>query len=57
MKTLKNKQFGFFDPITGLTLFLIFGLTTVAVNPAKPHESNQTTACVEKSICDMQEKS
>ncbi len=53
MKVLNVKQNGFFDPVFGLTLLAIFGLTGVAVNSA--HYTNSAdesraqhqVACIE----------
>ena len=39
MKVLNAKQHGFFDPVIGLSLFVLFGLTSVAVNSAYTGES------------------
>jgi hypothetical protein len=39
MKALNLKQLGFFDPVIGLTLFVLFGITGVAVNSAHTGES------------------
>ena len=47
MKALNVKQLGFFDPVTGLTLLLIFSLSAVAINSAKTDESQQETAVIE----------
>jgi len=47
MKTLNAKQLGFFDPVTGLALLLIFGITGVAVTSAKTDQSQQETVSIE----------
>ena len=47
MKTLNAKQHGFFDPVTGLALLLIFGVTGVAVTSAKTDQSQQETVSTE----------
>jgi len=47
MKTLNAKQLGFFDPVTGLALLLIFGVTGVAVTSAKTDQSQQETVNIE----------
>jgi len=47
MKTLNAKQLGFFDPVTGLALLLIFGVTGVAVTSAKTDPSQQETVSIE----------
>ena len=47
MKTLIAKQLGFFDPVTGLTLLLIFSLSAFAINSAKTDESQQETVVIE----------
>jgi hypothetical protein len=47
MKTLNAKQLGFFDPVTGLVLLLIFGVTGVAVTSAKTDQSQQETVSIE----------
>ncbi len=39
MKALNVKQLGFLDPVIGLTLFVLFGMTSVAVNSAYTGES------------------
>lgn len=47
MKTLNAKQLGFFDPVTGLALLLIFGVTGVAVTSAKTDQPQQETVSSE----------
>jgi len=47
MKTLNAKQLGFFDPVTGLALLLIFGITGVTVSSANTDESPQETVSIE----------
>jgi hypothetical protein len=53
MKTVNTKQRGFFDPVTGLVLLSIFGLTGAAlesVHPASPADATKTqhqVACAE----------
>jgi len=47
MKTLNAKQHGFFDPVTGLVLLLIFGVTGVAVTSARTDQSQQETVSIE----------
>ena len=39
MKALNAKQLGFFDPVIGLTLLVLFGMTGAAVNSAYTAES------------------
>jgi len=39
MKVLNVKQLGFLDPVIGLTLFVLFGMTGAAVNSAYTGES------------------
>ena len=39
MKALNVKQLGFFDPVIGLSLFILFGLTSITVNSAYTAES------------------
>jgi hypothetical protein len=47
MKALNVKQLGFFDPVIGLTLFVLFGLTGAAVNSTHTVESEIQTASTE----------
>jgi hypothetical protein len=47
MKTLNTKQLGFFDPVTGLVLLLIFGITGVAITSAKTDQPQQETVSIE----------
>jgi hypothetical protein len=49
MKNVKTKQLGFFEPVSGLTLLIIFGLTAVGINSTKTSDSQQETACVESA--------
>lgn len=47
MKTLNAKQLGFFDPVIGLTLLLVFGMTGVATSSAHTDESQQEKVSIE----------
>jgi hypothetical protein len=47
MKTVNKKQLGFFDPVTGLTLLIIFGLSAAGINAAKTSDAEQQAASIE----------
>ncbi len=47
MKTLNAKQTGFFDPVFGLILFGLMGLTSATVISAHKVDSELQTASVE----------
>ena len=61
MKVLNVKQLGFFDPVFGLALLAIFGVTGVAVNaahttnPAEAIETQHKVACAETDTTIVQE--
>jgi hypothetical protein len=55
MKAVTRKQLGFFDPVTGLALLAIFGLTGTAVNSAYPVEPQQQVTCIEADNAVVQE--
>ena len=61
MKTVNAKQRGFFDPVTGLVLLAVFGVTGAAIettipdSPANAIEAQHQIACVETDTAIAQE--
>jgi hypothetical protein len=58
MKAPTVKQLGFFDPITGLALLAVFGLTGAAIESTTPADSIQAQhqiACAETATTVAQE--
>ena len=61
MKTVNTKQRGFFDPVTGLVLLGIFGLTGTAIESTIPADTAVATetqyqvACMETDTRTMRE--
>ncbi len=61
MKTVKARQGGFFDPVTGLALLALFGVTGVAIEstqsagPVDTVETQLRVSCAETGTAVVQE--